>query len=242
MGSEEEDMKQSLMVVLLAVFGCLRLGFGASSLPLVMATNAEFPPFEYRENGKLVGLDVEIMEAVAAKLGRPLKILDMKFEEVLPAVTGGRVDVGASGLTVTPERRELVDFTRSYVNASLALMVRMGADLKGLTDLKGRTVGVQIGTEGDTHCSERAKRFGFTVVRFPSTEDLVKALLEKKADAVALECEVAHALRSKHSKQLTVLPKTLTDVRTAFAVRRGNGELVKQMDGYASHILIHLML
>ena len=223
-------MKRAWMVILLVALAGVRLAFGASALPLLVATNAEFPPFEYRENGKLVGVDMELMEAVAAKLGRPLKILDMEFDAVLPAVMGGRVDVAASGLTITPERSEKIDFTRSYVNASLALMVRMGADVKGLEDLKGRSVGVEVGTEGATHCAERAKRYGFTVSKFVKSDDAVQALLSKKVDAVVLECEVAYALRSRHSRQLTVLPKTLTDVRAAFAVRRGNAELVKQIN------------
>ena len=89
-----------------------------------MATNAEFPPYEYYEDGDIVGIDVEIAKAIAAKLGMELQIEDMAFDAIIPAVTSGKADFGAAGMTVTPEREESVDFTDTYANATQVVIVR----------------------------------------------------------------------------------------------------------------------
>ena len=91
---------------------------------LVMATNAEFPPYEYREGDKITGFDVDMMTAVCDKLGYELQIDDMAFESVIPAVQSGKADVGVAGLSVTPDREKNVKFSNSYTVTHLVVMVR----------------------------------------------------------------------------------------------------------------------
>lgn len=91
---------------------------------LVMATNAEFPPYEYYEEGKITGIDMDIMQAVCDKLGMELKIEDMAFDSVIPAVSTGKVDIGASGFTVTEERKKNVNFTDTYAKSKQVIIVR----------------------------------------------------------------------------------------------------------------------
>ena len=91
---------------------------------LVMATNAEFPPYEYREGDKITGFDVDMMTAVCDKLGYELQIDDMAFESVIPAVQSGKADVGVAGLSVTPDREKNVKFSDSYTVTHLVVMVR----------------------------------------------------------------------------------------------------------------------
>ena len=81
---------------------------------LTMATNAEFPPYEYYEGDTVTGIDVEIAQAIAAKLGLTLQVEDMEFDSVISAVQGGKADIGMAGMTVTEERLEEVNFTESY--------------------------------------------------------------------------------------------------------------------------------
>ena len=85
---------------------------------LVMATNAEFEPWEYKEGNDIVGIDADISKAICDKLGYELKIEDMSFETILASVNSGKADFGAAGMTVTPEREESVDFTDTYANAT----------------------------------------------------------------------------------------------------------------------------
>lgn len=91
---------------------------------LVMGTNAEFPPYEYHEGNEIIGIDVEIVQAICDKLGYQLKIEDMAFDAIIGAVQSGKVDFGASGFTVTEDRLKSIDFTDSYCTASQLVIVR----------------------------------------------------------------------------------------------------------------------
>ena len=93
---------------------------------LTMGTNAEFPPYEYYENNEIVGIDVDIMQAIADKLGMELKIEDMAFDSIIPAVSTGKIDVGAAGFTVTEERKKNVNFTDTYATSKQVIIVRDG--------------------------------------------------------------------------------------------------------------------
>jgi polar amino acid transport system substrate-binding protein len=93
---------------------------------LVMATNAEFEPYEYRENGEIVGIDVEMATAVADKLGMELVIEDMQFDSIITAVQSGKADIGVAGMTVTEDRLKNIDFTNSYTTAKQVIIVRNG--------------------------------------------------------------------------------------------------------------------
>lgn len=91
---------------------------------LVMATNAEFEPYEYHEGDAIVGIDADIAQAICDKLGYELEIMDIEFDAILPAVQSGKADFGAAGMTVTPEREENVSFTSTYANASQVIIVK----------------------------------------------------------------------------------------------------------------------
>ena len=91
---------------------------------LIMATNAEFEPYEYREGDTIVGIDADIAQAICDKLGYELEIDDMEFDAILAAVQSGKADFGAAGMTVTEDRLESVDFTDTYANASQVIIVK----------------------------------------------------------------------------------------------------------------------
>lgn len=91
---------------------------------LTMATNAEFPPYEFREGDKIVGIDADITQAVCDQLGMELKIEDMAFDSIIAAVQSGKADVGVAGMTVTEDRLKNVDFTESYTTATQVIIVR----------------------------------------------------------------------------------------------------------------------
>lgn len=91
---------------------------------LTMATNAEFPPYEYHEGGEIVGIDVDMARAVCDKLGMELKIEDMAFDAIINAVQSGKADIGVAGMTVTPDRLENIDFTDSYTTSQQVIIVR----------------------------------------------------------------------------------------------------------------------
>ena len=90
---------------------------------LVMATNATFDPYEYIENGEIVGIDAEFAKALCDKLGYDLHIEDMEFDSIIAAVNSGKADFGMAGMTVTPERQEQIDFTDTYCTAAQSIIV-----------------------------------------------------------------------------------------------------------------------
>ena len=97
--------------------------FAYDQVTLVMATNAEFEPYEYHEGDAIVGIDVDMSQAICDKIGYKFKVEDMEFDSILPAVAAGKADFGAAGMTVTDERKENADFTDTYANASQVVIV-----------------------------------------------------------------------------------------------------------------------
>ncbi len=117
---------------------------------LVMATNAFFEPYEYYdENGEIVGIDAEIGKAIADKLGMGFEISDMEFDSIIPALQSGKASIGMAGMTVTPDREENVNFTRTYATGVQVVIVPEDSDITSIDDLEGKKIGVQQGTTGD---------------------------------------------------------------------------------------------
>lgn len=116
---------------------------------LVVYTNAEFAPFEYIVNGKIIGVDIDICQRIADEMGVELEIVNMDFDSVIAAIAAGKGDIGASGFTITEERQIYVDFSIPYYTTSQYIVVPKGSAIHSVDDLAGKKVAVQIGTMGD---------------------------------------------------------------------------------------------
>ena len=116
---------------------------------LVVATSPDFPPFESIEGGKVVGIEVDILELICAELGIELEIVQMDFDSVLLGVQTAKYDCGMSGITASEDRKENMLFTSAYYNAAQVIVVKAGSDIKGKADLDGKTVSVQTGTTAE---------------------------------------------------------------------------------------------
>ena len=98
---------------------------------LIIGTNAEFPPYEYYENNQITGIDMDIMRAVSDELGMDMQIEDMAFDSIIAAITSGKVNVGASGFTVTEDRKKNINFTDTYITTKQVIIVRDGGSTGG---------------------------------------------------------------------------------------------------------------
>ena len=105
---------------------------------LRMATNAQFPPYEFYENGKIVGIDVDIAKAIADKLGRVLVIDDIEFDAIINAVSSGKAEIGLAGFTVTDERKKQINFSESYTTSKQVVIVRDNEAMKEANSLGGK--------------------------------------------------------------------------------------------------------
>ena len=157
---------------------------------LVMATNAEFPPYEYYDGSDIVGIDAEFAAAIAEKLGMELKIEDMAFDSIIPAVQSGKADFGAAGMTVTEDRQKQVDFSDTYYTGRQVIIVAEGnTEITGPDDLAGKKIGVQLGTTGDIYASDD---YGDdNVERYNKGFEAVQALQQGKIDAVIIDDQPA---------------------------------------------------
>lgn len=201
-------------------------GAEAAGGTLVMATNAEFPPYEYYEDGDIVGIDVEIAKAIAAKLGMKLQIEDMAFDAIIPAVTSGKADFGAAGMTVTEERQRSVEFTDTYANSNQVAIVKEDSDITGSDALAGKIIGVQLGTTGDALATEIKDA---TVERYNKGLEAVQSLTQGKIDAVVIDQATAEAFVKK-TEGIKILEEKMSEEEYAIAIKKGNMELVEKMN------------
>lgn len=196
-------------------------------MTLIMATNAEFPPYEYYEGDKIVGIDTEIAEAIAEHLGMKVKVEDMAFDAIIPAVTSGKADFGIAGMTVTEKRQKSVDFTNTYASSTQVAIVKEDSNITGAADLKKKSIGVQLGTTGDALASEME---GATVERYSKGLEAVQSLKQGKIDAVIIDQATAKAFLEK-SEGLKILDEKMSEEEYAIAVKKGNTELKEQING-----------
>ena len=189
---------------------------------LTMGTNAAFPPYEYYEGDTVVGIDAEIAQAIAEKLGLSLEIVDMDFNSIITAVQSGKVDVGIAGMTVEPDRLENVDFTDSYATGVQVVIVTEDSDIASVDDLEGKLIGTQEGTTGWSYCSED---YGDDmVIPYTNGATAVQALLDGKVDCVVIDQQPALSF-VEANEGLKILETEYTVEDYAIAVSKDNTAL-----------------
>ena len=153
---------------------------------LTMATNAAFPPYEMTTDaGEFEGIDIETAQAIADKLGLELQIDDMDFDAALLSVQQGKADIVMAGVTVTDERKAVMDFSDSYATGIQSIIVPEGSDIASPDDLAGKKIGTQRGTTGYSYCSDD---FGDeNVVAYDDGLTAIQALNNGQVDAVVID-------------------------------------------------------
>ena len=153
---------------------------------LTMATNATFPPYEMTtDSGEIEGIDVDTAKAIAEKLGLELQIDDMDFDAALLSVQQGKADIVMAGVTVTDERKAVMDFSDSYATGIQSIIVPNDSDIASPDDLAGKKIGTQRGTTGYIYCSDD---FGEdSVVAYDNGLTAVQALNNGQVDAVVID-------------------------------------------------------
>ena len=196
---------------------------------LIMATNAAFPPYEYIEGDAIVGIDAEIAQAIADKLGLELEIVDMEFDSIIESVKGGKADMGLAGMTVTDERKESVNFTESYATGVQVVIVTEDSKITAVDDLfaegANTLIGVQRNTTGDLYTTWDLEDEGLaTIERYSKGADAVQALKTGKVDCVVIDNEPAKAF-VQEVEGLKILETEYIEEMYAAAMSKDNEDL-----------------
>ena len=204
---------------------------------LIMATNAQFPPYELVSDGEgfngtgFEGIDVEIASAIADKLGLELQIDDMDFDSALVAVQNDAADVVLAGLSYSEERDEVLDFTDSYATGVQVVIVKEGSDVT-MDNLGEKMIGTQRGTTGYIYASDTPENGGYGedhVSAYDNGATAVQALVNGQVDAVIIDEAPAKEFVAAN-EGLTILPGNWVEEQYCAAVNEGNTELLNAIN------------
>lgn len=239
-------MKKFLAIVLAAIMICVsfvacssktddKSNNDSQQATLTVVTNAEFPPYEYKEGDEVIGIDAEVAKAIADKLGMKLEIVDTKFDSIIPGVQSGKYDMGMAGMTVTPEREKNVAFSDSYATGIQSIIVKEDSDIKSVDDLSSSTkIGVQLGTTGDIKAKDD---FGAdAVAEMDKGADAVQALLAGKIDCVIIDNEPAKAF-VKANEGLKILDTAYAQEDYAICFAKDNTELKDKVNAALKELI-----
>ena len=196
----------------------------------IAGTEATFAPFEYMDDkGNIVGIDKDILDAIAEEMGIEIEMKHVGWDPVFEGVKGGTLDLGASGITITPERAEQFDFTEPYYEATQLIVVPEDSKVESLADLEGKKVSVQINTTG--HIAAK-KAFGETSPNISPFENLPTAILETLNNGteatIGDNAVVLEYLKNNPDQKLKVIEDGAFEKENyGFMVQKGNEELLK---------------
>ncbi|MEY3106148.1 MAG: Arginine-binding extracellular protein ArtP precursor [Pseudomonadota bacterium] len=182
---------------------------------LIMATSSDYPPFEFQQNGEIVGFDIDIARAIADQMGVKLTILDQEFPGLIPALNSGRVDFVISAMGRSPEREKVVDFSDAYHIGRAALLTRKSSNIKGFADMAGKTFGVQLGTVWEKFIQDNGKKTNFKVLTSNLVPQLIEELKIGRIDATVME---AYQVASFVDQNPELTMEVLDEVDSAYVV------------------------
>ncbi|XKM14321.1 transporter substrate-binding domain-containing protein [Orbaceae bacterium ac157xtp] len=222
-------MKKSLFAVLLASFA-----FSAAAKDLLIGTEATYAPFEfYNDKNEIVGFDIDVINKVCEKMETSCKIVNQSFDSLIPSLKTRRIDAAIAGIDITPERLKQIDFSDLYhSNNGIRFIILKNSDIKDLTSLKGKRIGIQGGTAYQKYLDDK-----YPDSKVVTYESYQYALLDLKAgriDSIACSALVAEEWLGKES-DITPLTDKIIDKEyfgegLGIAIRKGNSDLLNKFN------------
>lgn len=214
------------------------------SSTIIMYTNAEFAPFEYFEGEKVVGVDADIAKEIAKDLGKELVIEHADFDSLIPSLVTGKADFVAAGMTITPEREEEVDFSIPYVESIQNIISKKDAEIASMEELKGKKIGVQLGTTGDLAVADAINLedgdlygSGAEVKTYANALEAAQDLLTGRIDAVVIDKLTAEEIVKNNAKELVTVKFGEISEAYGIAVEQGNTELLEAVNKTLQRLL-----
>ena len=209
-------LKLSLFFIcLIVIVGCGK----KDDNKLVMVTEAGFAPYEYYENGEIVGADVDIAKEIAKELGKELVIKDIAFDSIINEVRTGKADIGAAGISYSDERAKKVDFSINYSVSKQVVIVKNDSFINSINDINDKKIAVQLGSVADTYVTENYKNA--EIVRQKKYLAAIEDLKVGKVDLVVMDELPAKEIIEKNSG-IKILDGELTSDSYGMIVKKGN--------------------
>lgn len=197
---------------------------------LLIGSDTAYPPFEFvNEDNEIVGFDVDLLMAICEKVNCSVTFQTTGFDGIFAALAAGEFDAVASAVTITPERAEVIDFTRPYLNAGQIVTTRVDSDIAGPEDLTGKTIGVQLGTTGDIQAGNLTE--DEAIQRFQTIDLAMTALAQGDIDAVIADAPTSLDIVFKQfSDQLKLVGLPFTEEYYGIGVRQETPEITAAFD------------
>lgn len=223
-------MKKILILIVITII--FITGCGKKDNQLVMVTEAGFAPYEYYENGEIVGVDVDIAKEIAKYLGKELVIKDVSFDSIINEVKSGKSDFGAAGISYTEERAKEVDFTIDYSISKQVIIVKEG--INKVDNLDNKRIALQLGSVADSYVTKNYKNA--KVIRQKKYLAAIEDLKNDKVDLVIMD-ELPAKEILKNNPGLVILNKEVFTDKYGMVVRKGNDELLKAINKVLSDLI-----
>jgi len=220
--------RNALFTGLMAASMTIFSGIGhAASDTIRIVTDATFPPMEMTVDGKRTGFDIELTEALAKAMGKRIAWTDIDFKGLIPAVLSGRADAAVSAIYITPERKKAVDFTDSYYAGGLVVLTKKDSPIKGLKDLDGKRVTVQVGTKSVNYLQEHYPLVHRVEVE--KNQEMFNLVDIGRADA-AVTGKPAAKLFAQKNPSFTVLDEQITTEEYGIAISKQEPKLTQEFN------------
>lgn len=208
-----------ILFIMILMCGCSK----KDENQLVMVTEAGFAPYEYYENGEVVGVDVDIAKEIAKYLGKTLVVKDIAFDSIINEVKTGKADFGAAGISYSENRAKNVDFSINYVVSKQVVIVNNNSSIANVNEIGNKKIAVQLGSIADTFVTEMFKNAN--VVRQKKYLAAIEDLKTGKVDCVVMDELPAQEIVSKN-EGINILDGSLTNDSYGMVVKKGNKELL----------------
>ncbi len=222
------------LILILSLWCCA----GAASPVLKVGSDCTYPPMEMQneKTGAFEGFDIDLIKAIAKKMGRSVQIINTGWDGIIPGLMNGNYDCLISAMTITDERAAQINFSDPYFTAGQVIMVRADNNsIKGVSDLKGKKIAVQMGTTGDIAAS---KIEGANVLRFNTNPEAVQELRNGGADAVIADSTTLMWEALKDSKLKLADRKPFTVEYYGIGVKKGNDSLLNAINKSLAQIKV----
>lgn len=201
---------------------------------LILATEAGFAPYEYYQDGEIVGVDIDIAREIAASLGKELVIKDVSFDFIINEIKSGKSDIGAAGMSITKERLEEVDFSVEYAVSNQVVIVPMDSKITSIDQISNQRIAVQLGTVADSYVNENYK--DATVIRQKKYLSMVEDLKAGKVDLIIMDLLPASEI-VKSNDGLKILDEYLFTDKYGMAIKKGNKELLDKVNDVLTRLM-----